>query len=343
MRLSEKIRFQVPILNLAAKLELTASGERADCPFCGATRAMLLDATENRFRCEACSRQGSQIDLVRQVRRAGYEEAVDWLRQTYGLKDDAQTDALLDSWRREVRKPSLDSLFGAPTQRPRAGDADSDEAIYEEVLKAAPFGEPAASFLERRGYPKPLIAELGIGWIGSPAELCERLDGQFGRERLRAAGLITPLSTFLFNEHRLVVPFNVSGRPRFLRARRLDGQKPEWASLVRKRAPIFPHQRLSRLKPGDRVYLAPDLPDALALLMRGLAAFALLGFETRAPEALEPFLAYEVVLCGEPDEQGKAFNRAMASHFDALRKDVRTGDLPPGFGDWNEFRLFKRS
>ena len=343
MRLTEKIRYQVPILNLASRLGLETQGG-ASCPFCQAATGLGFEPGDNRFRCQACGRQGSQIELVQQQRRLGYEEAVAWLQATYQIPDDAATEGLLDAWRRETRKPSLDAVFGGAAERRTGARADAaEQAIYEEILAASPMAEPASSFLERRGYPQDLVTELRLGWIGSPAELCERLEARHGRDGLREAGLITPAGSFAFNHHRLLVPFMVEGRPRFIRARRLDGGKPEWTSLVRKRAPIFPHARLAKLQPGATVVLVPDVPDALALIIHGVNAFALLGFERRPAEELEPFLAHDVVLCGEPDDAGRAFNRALASHFDALRKDVRVGELPPGFGDWNAFRLFKRA
>lgn len=343
MRLTEKIRYQVPILNLAARLDL--AGESPACPFCGEP-ALTLIAAKNRFACGACERTGAQLDLARQVLRLDHDAAVAWLQAEYQLVDEAETDALLDSWRPRTKRPSLDDLFGGAAGAGEAGAAApgvADSVIYDTIVERCPMVEPARSFLERRQYPPELVAELRLGWVSSPAELYEELERQHGRDRLRQAGLLARDGAFLLNHNRLLVPFVVSGRSEFLRARRIDGGRPEWISVERKRAPIFPHARLASLEPGAPVFLTPDVSDALAFLMKGLNGFALIGFESRGARALEPFLPYDVVLCGEPTEVGRRFNRALLSHFDALRKDARSDELPPGFGDWNEFRLFKRS
>ena len=345
MRLSEKVRFAVPILNLASRLDLSVEAAQARCPFCIAPgRALKLDPAQNRFACSACESKGAQMELVRQCLKLDYDQALDWLRRTYDLADESAEEAILGSWRQETHRPSLDEVFGGDTARGLgAGARLEDHAIYEDLLRSSPLAEPATGFLERRHYPRELLADLRLGWVASAARVYSGLAERYGGDRLREAGLIDRNGSFAFNQHRLLVPFMVDGRPHFIRGRRIDGGKPEWVSLTRKQAPLFPHDRLHGLRSGTSVFLCPDVPDALALILKGLPAFALLGFESRGPEALQPFLPYDIVLCGEPDDAGHAFNRALMSRFDVLRKDVRVGELPPGFGDWNEFRLFKRA
>ena len=69
MKLSEKIRFSVPIVSLAKRLELVPEGDVCVCPFHeGGEKTLRLIATENRFQCDSCSANGFQIELVEKVK-----------------------------------------------------------------------------------------------------------------------------------------------------------------------------------------------------------------------------------------------------------------------------------
>jgi hypothetical protein len=347
VKLGEKVRYSVPILNLASRLELDVDAARARCPFCLADRRTLaLDPVANRYACEACGKQGVQAELAAQVKGLQRDEAVRWLAEQYQIKDESAADALLSAWRSDVKKkPSLDDVFGAGSARSMGvGSRADDGAIYAHLMELCPMLELGRELLAKRGYSDQLIEELQLGWVDSAGSVFNQLEARHGKSRLREAGLLDGRGYFLFNQHPLLVPFPVKGRVRFIRARRLDGRRPEWVSLTRKRAPLYPHDRLKLLKPGQVVYLVPDVTDALALLQRKLAAFALLEFASHPDaRALQPFLRYEVVACGEPDDRGRAFNRAVESGLEELGKSPRVGEVPPGFDDWNDFRLHKRA
>ena len=345
MKLPEKIRFSVPILSLAKRLDLDPEGDVCVCPFHeGEERTMRLIATENRFQCDVCSANGFQIELVEKVREIGREKAMKWLASEYKIEEDVdQAERIRMKWMKERQKVSLDDVFGAGTSdRFGAGKSGVDTRVYEAIVEGSRLVEPAKSFLELRGYTDEVVKKQGLAWIGEPASLFGKLKKEFGDSAVENAGLLDRGQRFLLNEHRLIYPFRSGGKVNFVTGRRIDGRRPVFLSPKRKRMPIYNIDIVDDLNEGDRIYIAPDMNGCFALLLKGYPSVAVLGVPERDDESLKKLSAFDIVACGENDERGKEFNRMLLGLFAELGRDIHIQLVPEKFSAWSDYVVFKK-
>lgn len=349
----DRLKAAVTGRQVAELLGLTGRGRRYWCPACQTDGGKTpdLSVTDAGFRCFKCDVHGDLIELVKQVRRIDFPTALDWLAAATGQdRRNGQTGT-----GRRARKP--------PEPRTRAGtaypthasstksDTDHGDAYAAFLQGCRPVEGAALAYLTGRGIAAAVVERLGLRFCGREyAELMTRLETDFGRDALLAAGLLTtgkrgPYPTFWpFTAKRigfLVLPYFQDRRPVYLKARPpLDKATAEAKGVPRflntgRAVPCL--YNVDVIGDADRILICEGETDTLTALSHDYAAVGIPGWSHFKPAWVELFRAKQVFLVLDADRAGDQGVRDIARTFDRAGLVLpRRVTLPAG-SDLNEF------
>lgn len=236
----EKIN-SIPILTVAQWLGMKVVKGKALCLFHADKHpSLVLDKRRNRFRCFACGASGGVIDLVMKVRNVSFLDACRWLGGD-------TTEHRTEVWMRnppmpaEVPKPDVEYLSRLMCQ-PVLNDEARRFLFSERKLSPEVVSQLGLSSIS---YPCPMSGSPRPGYFDGPALLIpyRDLDGQ----------LLSVQSRYLGQE---------AGKPRF---------RFPLGSNCR----IFNMPVLKKLLPGEPLFIAEGVSDALALMSAGCQSIAI--------------------------------------------------------------------
>jgi DNA primase len=308
-----------PILEVAAGLGLRAVGRRIACPAhqlgdgVDAHPSCALYPASNRFYCFACGNRGDVIDLVAQVRGAGFAEAVAWL-------GDMTPGAVL--------------AHAAPA--PRVARGARVAALTDLLAACGPPSDEARRYWQRRGVSDDTLAACGLTDVkGRHTEA--GLAGSRTLEELVEVGVLSRRGRLRFAEHRLLLPFWEEGAPVYLQGRRYGGAEPRYLSV---NGPIPCLYNVAALD-ADEVWVAEGLMDTLTLATAGVAAVGLVGARGLKEAWLPLFRDKAVVVALDNDAAGRAATEAVVRRLAPYARALRVAVLPEG-ADVNAYYCAQR-
>lgn len=303
-----------------------------------------------RYKCFACGVDGTALDLYMAVRGVDLVTAARELAELYGLTP--RTSGPMPT-----RRPSAAGAGRAPTPATPStkGPASApDSELYEALAAYCGGPDPEAlAYLTgpSRGLTAETVRRFGLFTVKDYSATERHLLDRFGRDRLRAAGILAKSGRgLIFYKHRLVIPYTQGGRVIFLQGRRLDGERPKYLGLTDISPALFNLDRLGTLAKGARVYLTEGAFDAMALEQYGrpaLSVYSISGFRPDWAKLLAPFdacLVYDNPKpSGTPEERAReeatlaAARGRVARSFLAAGRVLKAKRLPAEFKDVTDY------
>lgn len=238
----ERLR-TLSIMMVATMLGIKVRRRKALCLFHSDKHpSLVLDARKNRYRCYACGASGDVIDLVMKVRNVGFAEACRWLGS--------------DSTERQpevrTRNPPM------PTEAPKPDVEYLSRLMCQPVLN-----DEARRFLfDERKISPAVVSRLGLSSISYACPMS-------GAPR-----------TAYFDGPALLIPYrDPDGSLMSVQSRYLGQEKgkPRFRFPSGSNCRVFNLPVLKKLLPGEPLFIAEGVSDALALLSAGCQAIAIPG------------------------------------------------------------------
>ena len=313
----EKFELQMlrdlPIEEVAERMGLEVSRHKALCPFHDDHHASLsFNVRKNTYRCFVCDAHGGTIDLVMHHLHKDFKEACQWLSNA---------------------SPSVSSGFPAPIPPQPSVSAVSDRGThpptfdpsrYERYFQRPYLSPEARHFLFDERHLDPRVIRWcrltswrdrqGINWLQIP---------YYDRN-----GRLTGIQNRNLNRE----PSTMNSAPRF--------RFPAGSQCTIYNLPI-----LSRLRPGDDLYIAEGASDCWALLSSGHKAIAIPSATLLKPNALQPLLTLNSELLTQfhmfPDRDLPG--ERLFLQLQRLLPNLTHHHLPPSCKDYSDlYRCAKR-
>ncbi len=253
--------------------------------------SLALFANNGRYRCFSCGVQGDAIDLVRAIRKCGFQEAVGWIESLVG---------------QESPRPRHAGVSGEKRCRlPGEQAAQIYTRLYESCFEIGPE-MPAGRYLRKRGLDLDLVNERRAAQMGKPSDVWEQLKAAFTVEELAKAGLVSRARHFLFTRHQLLFFYFDEGWPVYIQGRDVTGEsRAKELSLAGLASPV-PYNVDLIHEPQERVYLCEGCIDTLSALQMQLPAVGIPGVTGFHPDWFERFRTVKhVVMLFDNDEAGR--------------------------------------
>lgn len=328
----------VPIASVAAALNirLPANG-RGRCPLPGhedRNPSFAIRHETNSFRCYACGRRGSVIDLVMEMEQSDFAAACRWLRDRFG-NESAQTRI----GRRRLAAPrpstqSLEAIAAAGT------DIAVDDEVFGWLLEHSPLRSGGRDYLARRGIGDATIHRFRIGQIGDRASLMRDACRTFGQARLERCGVVADSRSgtrLIFPSGYILFPFIERDAVCYLQARRPDGETAyRWFCPATLLPPAF---NLDALETASRsILICEGVTDVLSAAEMGKDAIGLLGANSQLdPAIIVKLKRRNVIVVGDADPPGQKFARNLVNLLSS-RGITAVSRLPPaGANDLNAY------
>lgn len=333
----QKIR-EIPITTVATDLgfQISASG-RGRCRLPDhedRNPSFAIKNAANSFRCFACGRGGSVIDLVAQMLNLDFAEACRWLSERY-----LSGAARMPQERPTARRPRS-TLPSKVTKSSIPPEFSPDSEIYGWVLQNSPLQSLGEQYLMARGFRKSTIEYFKIGQIGDSLRLSNLALKTFGRERLRRCGILTTSKsgdTFVFSTKYLLFPFYCGSEVVYLQTRRADAISiRRWICLAKILPPVYNSNALSTYQ--STITICEGLTDVLSAHQLGKSAIGLLGANSSLPrDVIELLQAKNVEIIADADPAGNKLTQRLVSELALLGITVVSRRLPHGCNDLNDF------
>lgn len=264
-------------------LELPSRG-MARCPFSDHSDnkpSFEVRGGGRRWICYSCDRYGGAIDLVMTVRGLSFLDARRWLAQRSGIR--------IDGGRTRANGPARQLKGRPPIIDREAVETPPDHAIYAAYAAIAPLVASGRQYLRRRAFEDAVIARFGVGQAPG-IDAVRTLIGEFGFERVRAAGLLIQGATPerpkpIFPPGALVFPYFEAGSIAYLQARLIvDGiNGSRWRNLNHRRRRLY---NVDVLAQPDirRVAICEGAIDVLSATQLGWDAVGLIGVSAQLTE-----------------------------------------------------------
>ena len=305
----QKLR-DLPIEGVAEQLGLKITHFKTLCPFHNDNHPSLsIHVRRNSYKCFVCGAHGGVIDLVMQVLDKDFKEACRWL----GAED---------------IRPSI-SPFKRDSS-PFKGDAGEtfQASRYERHFHRPYLNAEACHFLftERRFSPA-VVRWLGISSI-SQATPCWR----YGRPYFDAPSLLIPYRAI--HGHLLSVQSRYLGTSRDI---------PRFRFPRGSRCGIYNLPILTRLRPGEDLWITEGVTDCIAMLSSGRKAIAIPSATLLTRDDKKTLHAYATTLSTplrlhmypDADIPGEKLYLQLKQLFPQLVRH----SLPPGIKDFAEYYI----
>lgn len=297
--------------------------------------SLSVDLQQGLFNCFSRGQGGDLITFYELMHGVTFARAVREIARGLGL-----------AGRRGQRQqqPPL-ALRAAPDEAAGAGETfeplgpERTTEICERFLTVC-RGEDqleGVRYMARRGIRAETVRRAGVAYFPrrSYRRVMRRMLDSFPLEELQRSGLFNRRAHLTFYRHRLLFPFVIEGRARYLQARTTaPGVEPRWHNMRGAVPALYNADALTELPTGAVVYLVEGFTDTLTLAAHGFAAVGLVGAAGLREEWLAPLARFRVVSALDPDEAGR---RAAARHAALFaRRGLRLTDLRLPY-DVNDF------
>ena len=298
----------IPIESAAHRLGLTIQKHKALCPFHDDRHPSLtFYARTNTYHCFVCEAHGSVIDLAMKVLHKPFFEACQWLADEHNILPSEARPA----------PPKF-----KPIPRP-----DVEWLSY--LVKHPQLNEAARHFLftERRFSPA-VVRWLGISSI-SQATPCWR----YGRPYFDAPSLLIPYRDI--HGHLLSVQSRYLGTSRDI---------PRFRFPRGSRCGIYNLPILTRLRPGEDLWITEGVTDCIAMLSSGRKAIAIPSATLLTRDDKKTLQAYATTqstplrlhMYPDADIPGERLYLELVRLAGELGASIQRHSLPPGIKDFGE-------
>lgn len=326
----DDLRQNTPIIDLAQRLGLEIRRNQARCYNSQAHAhgdkkpSLGLNPKTNRYKCFTCGVGGSVIDLYMAIKGVDFKTAVNELSEG-----------------RIGGKFNYKPLPPPPPKSTKFMPSNSE--VYEKLaLFCGGRDKEATDYLKgsRRGLSEAILARFNIFSINNYQKANQYLKDSFSPEILKGSGVVGESGNLLFYLHKVIIPFYDKGKIIFLQGRDITGKaNQKYINLVGIEKPIFNLESLTKLNPGDKVYICEGAFDAIRLEQEGYNAVAILGVTDFRPEEVDQFKPFEVVLALDNDKAGQDRTEVIANSFLLKGKGVEIKQLPEGIKDITDYFL----
>lgn len=321
----------VPILNVARRLGIELTGNKAHCfVHEDSTPSLSFNEQGNYFKCFGCGVGGSVIDLVKLYLDTGTGEAIRWIEREYGIGEnhgpasDFRADSPLPGKSEKTQpRPAIHA-----SGQPKRIDGREFSSIYRELLQGGDLAK-AEAYLEGRGISKELARRFGIRVV--EADGAEALLLEYGEEVMLRSGLYTKSKKgnayYSLSRHRLVIPYlDRDGKTVLtLQGRDIDGESNHKYQMLPGIETVL--YNLKALEGAKTIYLCEGAIDALSALQLGLGApLGVAGVNNFKDEYYELLDPYNVIIASDVDGAGKAFYLKVKARFLKQGKRVKALD-----------------
>jgi DNA primase len=321
---------EIPILKVAELLGIEVKRNKAMC-FKGHDSKPSLSFTpaKNLFYCFGCAVGGSNIELVKQVKGVNNKDAIFWLKNNFIGQIDLPQKQRRDY---SIKQKTIVESKEVP-----------DIDLYTSIINDLQLSHRGSAYLKERGFSEDTIIKFQIKDLDYSSDLFLKLIRNYGKERLRKAGL-TRLNeyqgaikeNFLWWDYVILFPFLNENKVEYIQGRRLSQEGPKYLGLRGVPKPLYNISAINHLKQNAQLLLCEGIPDVLAAYEMGYAAVGVLGahsFNDNWTEILSPF---DVVIVPDNDAAGTGFAKKVKQSFLRRGKIVQIAKVQD-FKDLAEF------
>lgn len=288
--------------------------------------SLSVDLARGLFHCFSRGEGGDAIRFYELMHNLSFAEAVRELSRDLGLNERQMPLAFRAA-------PDADSEALEPL------DAERLATICETFLAFCREEEQTAglNYLMRRGIDPETAQRAGVTYFPRSAyrRVAKKLLNAFALEELQRSGLFNSRAHLTFYLHRLLFPFYVNRRPRYLQARATaPGVEPRWHNMRGSVPALYNVDILKDLPSGALVYLVEGFTDTLTLLTHGFPAVGLVGAGGLKEEWIAQLARFRVVAALDPDEAGRRAAARYAEMFRAHGSTLARIELPLDVNDF---------
>lgn len=196
----------VDVVGEFVKLRRRGSNYLGLCPFHGEkTPSFNVSQSKGIFKCFGCGKSGNAITFVMEHEKYSYVEAIRWLARRYGIT--VEETAMSEEAREQMQ--ISESLYIV--------NGFAQKFFHEQLLETEEGKNIALSYLEERGFNRPIIEKFGLGYNPDQPDALSReaLKNQYNREVLLKSGLVRSYQDRLQDNYRgrIIFPIhNNSGK-----------------------------------------------------------------------------------------------------------------------------------
>jgi DNA primase len=292
--------------------------------------SLSIDLQRGLFHCFSRDEGGDAIRFYELMRGVSFSQAVREMASDLGISTTGQRSLALRA------APDRE----APEQRGvEPLGAERLTIICERFLEVCRREEQTEgiSYLARRGIDKGTMLRAGLAYFPRRAyrRIMRLMQDAFALEELQQSGLFNAEAHLTFYRHRLLFPFYVEGRARYLQARTTaSGVEPRWHNMRGVIPSLYNVDALDNLPSGQIVYLVEGFTDTLTLSAHGFTAVGLVGAGGFREEWLAPLARFRVVAALDGDSAGTRAAARYREMFIARGMQLAQLELP---SDVNEF------
>ena len=292
--------------------------------------SLSVDIQQGLFNCFSRDEGGDAITFYELMHGVTFAKAVRELARDLGITGDRR------------QQPSLAARAAPDVSGPESFEAlDAEQASevcarFLEVCRAENQGE-GFGYLARRGIDARASRRVGVTYFPRRAysRVMRRMRESFPVEVLQRGGLFNRRERLTFYTHRLLFPFLVEGRPRYLQARTTaTGVEPRWHNMRGHVPALYNVDALDALASDAVVYLVEGFTDTLTLVSNGFNAVGLVGAGGLKEEWLAPLARFRVVAALDPDAAGRRASARYEEMFARRQLRLASVNLPADVNDF---------
>ncbi len=198
--------------------------------------------------------------------------------------------------------------------------------IYEELEKwCNGIDEETAAYLlgPERGLTEDSIQRSRLFSIKDKGKTIDSLNGLFTKDQLLISGLFSNKGRFVFEEHKLIIPFIGNGRLNYLRGRILPnslqaGEGYRYMSLYNNTNDLtskrfYNSDILYELEPGAYLLICEGEFDVIRAIQQGLPAIGIPGVNNFPTDKVSYLKLFNIHLIFDNDQAGRSGMRRVAS------------------------------
>lgn len=320
MRLEKEKLKNIDIYEVAKSLDIELRNNKGLC-FMGhdkLTPSFTISRSKNLWRCHGCGRGGDTIALVSSCLSMNFREACKWLSDEF----------LIGNLNKEKFKQRSLKLV----ERKRAVNGTlADPELYTWLVgKCGPvLNELGISYLRDHGISLDCANFFGVVEMVNPKRAYNELVKQWGADRLKKSGLSKNSGSLLWSGYSIIFPLIEESKVKYIQVRLFSG-KNKFTGPLGVEKPMFNHEKLKVINPGDTLHICEGIPDALAIEGWGASAVGILGATSFRNEWVDELLPFRLVGIPDGDSGGSSFRENLSRAFRKRSKSISFVTLPPG-------------
>uniref|UniRef100_A0A6M3KEJ5 Putative DNA topoisomerase-primase n=1 Tax=viral metagenome TaxID=1070528 RepID=A0A6M3KEJ5_9ZZZZ len=201
--------------------------------------------------------------------------------------------------------------------------------------------------IEERKLPLEVLNKFMICSVNNYFETSGHFKKAFALGDLQRAGLFNEKGNFIFNKHKIIIPYLWKGWVAYVRGRYFaegssESNGAKYIGLcndalgVNSPKRFFNSDVFLKSLPGEKIYIVEGEFDTIALTSLGYKVFGIPGVGNLPSEKwLKKLVDYDVVVCVDTDDAGKKLTEKLIELFNGYKKEIKIKELPNK--DINEF------